>query len=58
VRKVVAKIKEAQRICPEANIRLHKFVSNDKELIKHVFQLELFKAAQNLNITKEVMSCQ
>lgn len=51
----VAVIKEAQRICSKANIRLHKVVSNDKEVMKHIPQSELAKAAQNLDFTKEAL---
>lgn len=51
----VAVIKEAQRICAKANIRLHKVVSNDKEVMKHIPQSELSKAAQDLDFMKEAL---
>ncbi|XP_067943262.1 uncharacterized protein [Watersipora subatra] len=46
-------IQGARAICTKGNIRLHKFISNNKEVLTSVPESERVESAQNLNLFKD-----
>ncbi|XP_067931005.1 uncharacterized protein [Watersipora subatra] len=45
--------RDATKICGSANLRLHKFVSNSRELLQSIPTTEIAKGVQGLNLCKD-----